>query len=136
MKVNRKSDKQATLLSGMGVGAFVSLLVLLGGVGAASCFVSSGGLEIETARSVLKVMISIAVLLGIKVSNSLIKKLPAVCAIIQSTIMFVVLIGVHVFICDAKFQYVGGTALYILIGAVCAMLINPKSKPVRKIKNR
>ena len=136
MKIHKKSDKQITALKGITIGTTVSVGILLLGIGAISAMVISGKIEIESSRNILRILLSIAVLLGIKAENNLTIKVPAIHSLFQCAAIMIILIGVHIFSCDTKFQHVGGTLLYIFIGALCAMVIKPRSKTVRKSRNR
>jgi hypothetical protein len=124
------------MLKGIAIGTVASMVMMLLGIGAVSSVVISGKIEIGTARNILRILLSVAVLLGIKAGNSLTIKEPAIHTLFQCAAIMIILTGVHIFTCDTKFQYVGGTLLYIFIGALCAMVIKPRSKTVRKSRNR
>ena len=136
MKIHKKTDKQITVLKGIAIGTAASMGILLLGIGAVSSMVISGKMEIITARNVIRILLSIAVLLGIKTGNNIKNILPAIQSLFQCAAIMIILTGVHIFTCDTKFQYVGGTLLYIFIGALCAMVIKPRSKTVRNSRNR
>ena len=137
MKHHSKSDKTSSAIKGTAIGIVVSILVMLVGISIISVMVVNENVAVSSITIALYLLMAVSTYGGVYVSCKLIRSRHWVMCVTHVSVLFAIMVGMHVAASGGKYVGIIQNVLSILTGAICALLtVRVSQKTRRKMKNR
>lgn len=137
MVKHKRSGTAASLPGGLVIGLGTSILITLIGCAAMSYMITQEKVEFNSIGYCTMCILSVSSITGSLLAAKSVKSKTAVVCALFALCYFLLLLAITAMFFGGQYQGIGATAITVLIGALCGMLLmvsgKHKRKNVRKI---